>query len=402
MASKQDKFNSVLNDMTPVFKPQPTGADLLTKLAGDMNRKDHVIMDIAPEKLVPWSDENGGKQPFSISEERVQTLADSMKNHKVIDPLIVRELPDGTYQIIAGHTRCEAAKRAGLATLPCIVRNYDDAEAREIIIDSNITRIKYKPSELCLLFDFALKHREDTDLTVSEIARKFGIGVKTFYRYLLMEKLIPELRDGLDDGTVDINVIDTISGLTEEEQIELYSDYFVPAGVLTKKEVTEYITALAKRKGEPVPEPKTASKKEPKKSSANFETLEGTDDDTGETEFEVGFETTYESKPAVDTVSENTENDGLEEEPMNDSGSESDKENSGVSSVIALTLFDVTLTTSDGEFHTGRFESTQLHEMNEVSQAIFELYEGYVVSGIRRIGTLEVDQEYPDKLFLEV
>lgn len=401
MASKQDKFNSVLSDMTPVFKPQPKGGDLLTKIAGDMNQKDHVIMDIAPEKLVPWSDENGGKQPFSISEERVQTLADSMKNHKVIDPLIVRELPDGTYQIIAGHTRCEAAKRAGLATLPCIVRSYDDAEAREIIIDSNITRIKYKPSELCLLFDFALKHREDTDLTVSEIARKFGVGVKTFYRYLLMKQLIPELRTGLDEGTVDINVMDTISGLTEEEQIELYSDYFVPAGVLTKKEVTEYITVLAKRKGVEAPEPKNKpTKAEPKKSSSNFETLEGTDEDTGETEFEVGYESTYaqtDNAPESDKSVCESATDDAHSDAENDS-----EEDNGTGSVIALTLFAVTLVTPDGKMKVGRFESTQVHAMEDVSQAIFELYDGYTVSDIRRIGTMQVNAEYADKLFLEV
>ena len=74
-------------------------------------------------------------------------MVDSVKEYGVMTPAIVRPRWDGGYEIVAGHRRCHASRRAGVDTMPCIVRDMDDDTAIILMVDSNCQREHILPSE---------------------------------------------------------------------------------------------------------------------------------------------------------------------------------------------------------------------------------------------------------------
>ncbi len=90
-------------------------------------------------------------QPFSntrlsgITLEKMQELADSIKERGVIVPILVRPLGNGMYEIVAGHNRVEASTLAGMDVIPCDIREMDDDTATIIMVDSNLQRKRYYP-----------------------------------------------------------------------------------------------------------------------------------------------------------------------------------------------------------------------------------------------------------------
>ena len=114
--------------------------------------------------------------PFKVRmDESMTELADSVKDRGILSPVLVRPMPDGGYQIIAGHRRKMAAELAGLPTVPCIVRELTDDEAVIIMVDSNLQREQVLPSEKA----FAYKMKLDPNFTVVQfllyIARLKGL-----------------------------------------------------------------------------------------------------------------------------------------------------------------------------------------------------------------------------------
>ena len=86
--------------------------------------------------------------PFKVRmDESMTELTDSVKERGVLSPVLVRPMPDGGYQMVAGHRRKAAAELAGLPTVPCIVRELTDDEAIIIMVDSNLQRDRILPSE---------------------------------------------------------------------------------------------------------------------------------------------------------------------------------------------------------------------------------------------------------------
>lgn len=86
--------------------------------------------------------------PFQVrNDEEMDKMVDSVKEYGVMTPAIVRPRRDGGYEIVAGHRRCHASRRAGVDTMPCIVRDMDDDTAIILMVDSNCQREHILPSE---------------------------------------------------------------------------------------------------------------------------------------------------------------------------------------------------------------------------------------------------------------
>ena len=95
--------------------------------------------------------------PFKVRmDESMTDLADSVKERGVLHPVLVRPMPDGGYQMVAGHRRKMAAELAGLPTVPCIVRELTDDEAVIIMVDSNLQRDQVLPSEKAFAYKMML------------------------------------------------------------------------------------------------------------------------------------------------------------------------------------------------------------------------------------------------------
>ena len=89
-------------------------------------------------------------------DESMTELADSVKERGVLSPVLVRPMPNGGYQMVAGHRRKMAAELAGLPTVPCIVRELTDDEAVIIMVDSNLQRDQVLPSEKAFAYKMKL------------------------------------------------------------------------------------------------------------------------------------------------------------------------------------------------------------------------------------------------------
>ena len=192
------------------------------------------MTNISINQLHPFKD-----HPYKVLDnDEMNNLIESIQEHGIMSPLIVRPLEETTdqYEIISGHRRFRAAQKAGLLEVPAFIRPVSRDEAAIMLVDSNLHREHILPSEKAFAYKMkaeALNHQgRRTDLTSSQVATKFDsatvIGKQsnesrdTVYRYIRLTNLIPELLDLMDEGKIAFSVGVELSYLPSEIQQELY------------------------------------------------------------------------------------------------------------------------------------------------------------------------------------
>lgn len=184
-------------------------------------------LDLA--KLQPFKN-----HPFKVKDdEEMDKTVESIKQFGVLNPVIVRPLEEGGYEIVSGHRRCHASELAGLTTVPGIVRNLDDDAATILMVDSNLQRETLLPSERAFAFKMkfeAMKHQgERRDLTSVQIAPKLttellgeesGMSKDNVKRYIRLTNLIPELLEMVDTKEIAFNPGVELSYLKDKEQLD--------------------------------------------------------------------------------------------------------------------------------------------------------------------------------------
>ena len=176
--------------------------------------------------------------PFQVrDDEEMDRMVDSVKEYGVMTPAIVRPRREGGYEIVAGHRRCHASQRAGLDTLPCIVRHMDDDTAIILMVDSNCQREHILPSEKAKAYEMKLeavkrKAGRPSKINSSQVGTNFradevvaqgaGESRNQVQRYIRLNNLIPELMEMVDDGKLKMTPAVEISYLTPEEQADVY------------------------------------------------------------------------------------------------------------------------------------------------------------------------------------
>lgn len=179
--------------------------------------------------------------PFKVRmDEEMQQMAESVKEHGVLVPALVREKPGGGYEMVAGHRRKRAAELAELPEIPCIVRNLTDDEAIIVMVDSNLQREKNLPSEKAFAYKMRLdamkRQGQRTDLTSVPLAQKLtsraelgkvvGESQDQVRRYIRLTYLLPEILDMVDDGKIALRPAVELSYLAEKEQHFLLDTMF--------------------------------------------------------------------------------------------------------------------------------------------------------------------------------
>lgn len=175
--------------------------------------------------------------PFQVrmDAKMVETI-ESVREHGVLVPALVREKPTGGYEMISGHRRKMASEMAGLENLPCIVRNLSDDEAVIVMVDSNLQREEILPSEKAFAYKMKLdamnRQGKRTDLTSTPLVSKFrtneilaqeaGESRETIRRYIRLTELIPEILEMVDDKKISMRPAVELSYLPKEEQEILY------------------------------------------------------------------------------------------------------------------------------------------------------------------------------------
>ena len=188
--------------------------------------------NISIEKLHPFEN-----HPYKVQDnEEMESLAESIKAHGVVSPIIVRPLENTTdeYEIISGHRRVMASRKAGITEVPALVVSLDRDAAAIVLVDSNLHREHILPSEKAFAYKMkaeALAHKGyRTDLTsvqvaprlaTEQIAEDAGTSKDTIKRYIRLTNLIPEILQYVDDGRISFTPAVELSYLNEQEQYDL-------------------------------------------------------------------------------------------------------------------------------------------------------------------------------------
>ncbi len=183
----------------------------------------HDMENITTVKLDELFDFN--KHPFRVDEnDEMLELVDSIIEHGVLVPLLVRSRQQGGYEIIAGHRRRFAAQKAGLDSVPVIIRDLSDDDAVIFMVDSNIQRENILPSErafsLAMKYD-ALSHQGKINgdkQTGDVVGEGLGLSGRQVKRYIRLTKLIPELLEMVDCKKLTMIIGVELSFLTTEVQ----------------------------------------------------------------------------------------------------------------------------------------------------------------------------------------
>ena len=153
---------------------------------------DPIIADNSPYKLLPIHkvEPNPDQPRRDFDEEELQALADSIATHGVVQPLTVREMPNGYYQIIAGERRWRAARLAGLSEVPAVVMEADDRKTMELALIENLQRQDLNPVEEAMGYHALMA---DYGLTQEETAERVGKSRPAVANALRLLSLDPEV-----------------------------------------------------------------------------------------------------------------------------------------------------------------------------------------------------------------
>ena len=152
----------------------------------------------------------------NFDEQALRELAESIKKHGVIRPIVVNDNGDGSYMIIAGERRFRASKLAGKNTIPVVIRNYSDREIKEISLIENLQREDLNPIEAAT----AMKQLMiDYKLTQDELAERIGKSRPAIANTLRLLHLCPEVMSLVSEGKLSAGHARTIVLLPAEEQI---------------------------------------------------------------------------------------------------------------------------------------------------------------------------------------
>ena len=186
---------------------------------------------IEVDKLKPFEN-----HPYKVKDdEEMETLVDSVKEHGILSPIITRPLENGEYEIISGHRRLFASKRAGLTEVPALVIEMDRDNAAIALVDSNLHRDNILPSEKAFAYKLKMEamsrqgHR--TDLTLSQVATKYDTAAEIgeqmkesrdqVFRYIRLTNLHPKFLEYVDEGRIAFTPAVELSYLNDIEQQDL-------------------------------------------------------------------------------------------------------------------------------------------------------------------------------------
>lgn len=175
------------------------------------------------EKLCPFEG-----HPFKVADnEEMDQLVESIMAHGVLTPLVVRPLENGEYEVISGHRRLHACKRAGIESVPAVITEMDRDAAAIALVDSNLHRERILPSEKAFAYKLkmdALKHQGQTCGQVGHKSRDTlsdSESGRQAQRYIRLTHLIPKILQMVDDGKIALTPAVEISYLTKLEQADL-------------------------------------------------------------------------------------------------------------------------------------------------------------------------------------
>jgi len=188
-------------------------------------------MQLPVEKLRPFEG-----HPFQVKDDaEMDQLVFSILTQGLLTPISVRPIENGEYEVISGHRRLHACKKAGIETVPTLIYSLDRDAATIAMVDSNLHREKILPSEKAFAYKLKMeamsRQGQRTDLTSTQVGRKLetaemigqqsGESKNQVRRYIRLTELIPEILKMVDDGKIALTPAVELSYLRKQEQRNL-------------------------------------------------------------------------------------------------------------------------------------------------------------------------------------
>lgn len=218
----------------------PSADDLFSTEEERAEARLEKVVNLSPAEISDFPN-----HPFKVRmDAAMQEMAESVKQYGVLVPTLVRPKRSGGYEMVAGHRRKKAADLAGLAEIPCIVRQLTDDEATIIMVDSNLQREQILPSEKAFAYKMKLdamkRQGQRTDLTSGPVGQKSSRdeladtspdSSRQIQRYIRLTHLIPEILELVDNSVLkDPDMLQIamrpaveLSYLRKEEQADLFA-----------------------------------------------------------------------------------------------------------------------------------------------------------------------------------
>ena len=216
----------------------------IDELLGVVNEES--AMEIEIDKIKSFAG-----HPFKvIDDEKMQDLIESISESGVLTPVLIRPDRNDGYEMISGHRRMHAAQKAGLITIPAIVREMTDDEAVIAMVDANIQREELLPSEKAFAYKMKLeamkRQGSRTDLTLSQnetklrsdeiLSKQVGESRAQVQRYIRLTELIPDLLELVDKKRLNFTIAVDISYIPQDVQKWIY-EYICDNGFIKPNQI---------------------------------------------------------------------------------------------------------------------------------------------------------------------
>ncbi|MBI2132086.1 MAG: ParB/RepB/Spo0J family partition protein [Candidatus Tectomicrobia bacterium] len=199
--------------LSPPPPPEPSGSKLFT---------------ISPDRLRP-----GVHQPRTgFDEENLAELAESVRAHGILQPILVRRLPNGDCEIVAGERRWRAARLAGLAEVPALAVEAAGGRALEIAIIENVQRSDLNPMEEAAAFQSMM---ERLGLTQEEVAARVGKERSTVANYIRLLRLPPPVQESVAAGLLSMGHARALLSLRTEEEMAAFAQAAIGGGLSVRQ-----------------------------------------------------------------------------------------------------------------------------------------------------------------------
>ena len=223
------------------------GLDALITMESNETQGSSFISEIEIDKIKP----NPDQPRTSFDDETMEELATSIKKIGVIQPVTLRELEDGTYQIIAGERRYRASMMLHLKSIPAYVKTVDDDDVMEMALIENIQREDLNAIEIALTYQ---KLIDSQSLTQEQLSERVGKKRATIANYMRLLKLPAELQIGIKDKKIDMGHARALVAIPDPEvQLNLYNK-IIREGLSVRRVEAIVKTEIAKLSNKNKPE----------------------------------------------------------------------------------------------------------------------------------------------------
>jgi len=165
--------------------------------------------------------------------QALEELASSIREHGVLQPILVRPLlGNEAYELVAGERRVRAARLVGLERIPAVLRSFDDATMMEVALIENVQREDLDPMEIARAYHTLMEH---FSLTQDEIARKMGKSRSLIANYLRLLALPERVQEYVSRGTLTMGHAKMLAGLEDPQMLEILTDRVVTEGWSVRK-----------------------------------------------------------------------------------------------------------------------------------------------------------------------